>query len=229
MNTRKTLRLSAMLAILVIGAVALSPVARAASSGDDAPFWTGNPNAATFAKRQEDRLAKARAAMDGRAVPDLEDVNAMAVPVLSHRLILQPEYWLTRQVSDRLVKGVGFLMKKNNVDVHMGAARVTASDTVVLTDKDGKTTELKTKNIVMATGATVAVPPGWQVDGVGVFEQFDGVAVLRDAPHCDGQLHRPSSRSRLANTRVHASEAAPSSASSTACASSLTARRRTAC
>jgi MoxR-like ATPase len=32
--------------------------------------------------------AKARAAMDGRAVPDLEDVNAVAMPVLSHRVVL---------------------------------------------------------------------------------------------------------------------------------------------
>jgi MoxR-like ATPase len=32
--------------------------------------------------------AKARAAMDGRAIPDLEDVNAMAVPVLSHRVVV---------------------------------------------------------------------------------------------------------------------------------------------
>src|SRR5262245_11382224 len=32
--------------------------------------------------------AKARAAMDGRSVPDLEDVDAMAVPVLSHRVVL---------------------------------------------------------------------------------------------------------------------------------------------
>ncbi len=32
--------------------------------------------------------AKARAAMDGRAVPDLEDVNAMAVPVLRHRVVM---------------------------------------------------------------------------------------------------------------------------------------------
>ncbi len=32
--------------------------------------------------------AKARAAMDGRAVPDLEDVNAMAVPVLTHRMVV---------------------------------------------------------------------------------------------------------------------------------------------
>jgi MoxR-like ATPase len=32
--------------------------------------------------------AKALAAMDGRAVPDLEDVNAMALPVLGHRMVL---------------------------------------------------------------------------------------------------------------------------------------------
>jgi MoxR-like ATPase len=32
--------------------------------------------------------AKARAAMDGRAMPDLEDVQAMAAPVLAHRIVL---------------------------------------------------------------------------------------------------------------------------------------------
>ncbi|MBA3891254.1 MAG: AAA family ATPase [Gemmatimonadaceae bacterium] len=32
--------------------------------------------------------AKARAALDGRAMPDLEDIRAMALPVLGHRLVL---------------------------------------------------------------------------------------------------------------------------------------------
>jgi MoxR-like ATPase len=32
--------------------------------------------------------AKARAAMDGRAMPDLDDVDAMALPVLGHRVVL---------------------------------------------------------------------------------------------------------------------------------------------
>ena len=32
--------------------------------------------------------AKARAAMDGRSVPDLQDVNAMAQPVLAHRIVV---------------------------------------------------------------------------------------------------------------------------------------------
>lgn len=32
--------------------------------------------------------AKARAALDGRAMPDLEDIRAMALPVLGHRVVL---------------------------------------------------------------------------------------------------------------------------------------------
>src|SRR5512137_699959 len=36
----------------------------------------------------------------------------------------------SRQVSDRLTKGVGFLMKKNNVTVNMGMAKLTDRDTI---------------------------------------------------------------------------------------------------
>ena len=46
-----------------VAAPARSAAAAATSSGDDAPFWTGKPNAAQFAKRQEERLALAKAAM----------------------------------------------------------------------------------------------------------------------------------------------------------------------
>ena len=71
----------------------------------------------------------------------------------------------SRQVSDRLVKGVGFLMKKNNITVHMGTAKLTAPDTVAVTSKDGQVTELKTRNIIVATGASSAVPGAWKVNG----------------------------------------------------------------
>jgi dihydrolipoyl dehydrogenase len=81
----------------------------------------------------------------------------------------------SRQVSDRLVKGVGFLMKKNNIDVYMGAARVAKPDMVIVTDKDGKTNELKTKNVVVATGASVAIPPGWVVDGQKIVTYLEAI------------------------------------------------------
>lgn len=81
----------------------------------------------------------------------------------------------SRKASERLVKGVGFLMRKNKIDVHMGDGKVKAKDTVVVTDEDGKTTELKTKNIVMATGASTAVPKGWEIDGEHIVTYLEAI------------------------------------------------------
>jgi MoxR-like ATPase len=49
------------------------------------------------------RLARARAALDGRdfVVPD--DVKAVAVPALAHRLVLRPELWVRRVDGDAVV------------------------------------------------------------------------------------------------------------------------------
>jgi len=65
----------------------------------------------------------------------------------------------SRQVADRLVKGVGFLMKKNKIDVHMGAARVSGPQTVEVNGKDG-VVKLAARNIVIATGASPSTIPG---------------------------------------------------------------------
>jgi MoxR-like ATPase len=50
------------------------------------------------------RLARARAAVEGRdyVVPD--DVKAVAVPALAHRLVLRPELWVRRIDSDAVVR-----------------------------------------------------------------------------------------------------------------------------
>jgi len=81
----------------------------------------------------------------------------------------------SRQVSDRLTKGVGFLMKKNNIAVHMGAAKLTAKDRVAVTDKDGKVIELEAKNIILATGASATVPPAWKMDGEKVITYMEAI------------------------------------------------------
>ncbi|HVE77410.1 MAG TPA: MoxR family ATPase [Gemmatimonadaceae bacterium] len=46
--------------------------------------WGAGPRASQYLMLG----AKARAAMDGRAVPDLEDVDAVALPVLRHRIVV---------------------------------------------------------------------------------------------------------------------------------------------
>jgi dihydrolipoamide dehydrogenase len=81
----------------------------------------------------------------------------------------------SRQNSDRLTKGVGFLMKKNGIDVHMGSAKLTAKDTVKVTGEDGKETELKAKNIIVATGASAMVPGAWEVDGERVVTYLEAI------------------------------------------------------
>jgi dihydrolipoamide dehydrogenase len=81
----------------------------------------------------------------------------------------------SRQNSDRLVKGIAFLMKKNNITVFMGTAQLSKPTVVTVTDKDGKPTELAAKNIIVATGASAAVPPAWKVDGEKVVTYWQAI------------------------------------------------------
>ena len=76
----------------------------------------------------------------------------------------------SRQVSQRLTRGVGFLMKKNNIDVYMGDANLPAKDRVDVTGADGKIQTLEAKNIIIATGSTPMVIPGMDVDGKQVMD-----------------------------------------------------------
>src|SRR5512146_1953950 len=81
----------------------------------------------------------------------------------------------SRQNSDRLVKGVGFLMRKNAVTVYMGEAKLKDKNTIAVTDAEKKATELNAKNIIVATGATAAVPAAWKVDGQKVVTYLEAI------------------------------------------------------
>lgn len=81
----------------------------------------------------------------------------------------------SRQVSDRLTKGVGFLMKKNNIEVHMGEAKFTGNNTIEVTDSDGKAEKIQGKNIVVATGASAIVPSGWEIDGENILTYNEAI------------------------------------------------------
>ncbi len=81
----------------------------------------------------------------------------------------------SRQVSTRLTKGVDFLMRKNKIDVHMGAATLTSRTTVAVTAKDGSQKTLTARHIIIATGATVALFGGIQPDGKKVLTYQDAI------------------------------------------------------
>jgi dihydrolipoamide dehydrogenase len=62
------------------------------------------------------------------------------------------------------VKGLAFLFKKNKIDAYVGAARIVAPGKVDVAGEDGKTANLETKAIVIATGSDVARLPGVEID-----------------------------------------------------------------
>jgi dihydrolipoamide dehydrogenase len=69
-----------------------------------------------------------------------------------------------QETIDANVTGVGFLLKKNKIDPFHGTASIPAAGKVVVTAEDGKTQELETKNIVIATGSESAPLPGVEID-----------------------------------------------------------------
>ena len=63
-----------------------------------------------------------------------------------------------------LTKGVEFLLKKNKVTYFKGKGVIFSKNDVVVYENDLKKTNLKTKNIVIATGSKVASLPGINID-----------------------------------------------------------------
>lgn len=62
------------------------------------------------------------------------------------------------------VDGIQFLMKKNKIDVHHGIGSFVDSTTVKVTKEDGKSEEIKGKNIIIATGSKPASLPFIKLD-----------------------------------------------------------------
>ena len=71
----------------------------------------------------------------------------------------------SRGVAKRLSGGVAHLMKKNKISVIDGHGRLAGPGTLAVTDKDGKTEEIKAETIILATGARARSLPGMEPDG----------------------------------------------------------------
>jgi len=81
----------------------------------------------------------------------------------------------SRKASDRLTKGVALLMRRNNIDVFLGSAYLSARNMVRVTAEDGQQQEIIAKNIVVATGAHTALIPGWEVDGEHIITYLEAI------------------------------------------------------
>ncbi|QBR92050.1 dihydrolipoyl dehydrogenase [Nocardioides euryhalodurans] len=83
-----------------------------------------------------------------------------------------PTHQRSRKVSEGIVKGVHFLMKKNKITEIHGWGTLTGPTSIDVKDADGGTTTYTCDDLILATGATVRMLPGMQVsDNVVTYEE----------------------------------------------------------
>ena len=87
----------------------------------------------------------------------------------------------SRQVVDRMTRGVGFLLRKNGVEHIAGTARLVAANAVAVTDAEGRTATVRARNIVIATGARPRSIPPLPVDGKRIVTSREAI-VEDEAP-----------------------------------------------
>ncbi len=69
----------------------------------------------------------------------------------------------SRDAADKLSKGVQFLLRKNKIE-HISGTGVISKGGVIRVSNNGKTQEVKAKNIVIATGGFTRSLPGVEID-----------------------------------------------------------------
>tara|TARA_R110001592_G_scaffold131477_1_gene345356 strand:- start:121155 stop:122543 length:1389 start_codon:yes stop_codon:yes gene_type:complete len=71
----------------------------------------------------------------------------------------------SRNVAQGMSNGIGFLMKKNKIEVIMGDGKLLPGKKLEVTDANGKVSQISAKSIVIATGARSRELPNLKQDG----------------------------------------------------------------
>lgn len=87
----------------------------------------------------------------------------------------------SRQVVDRMTRGVGFLLRKNNVEHIAGTARLTSPNSIDVVGADGQSSQVSARNIIVATGARPRSIPPLPVDGQRIITSREAI-VAEDVP-----------------------------------------------
>ena len=83
----------------------------------------------------------------------------------------------SRQVSERLSKGVEFLFRKNKIETVYGSGKISVKSKIEVAGSDGKKQVLETKNILIATGARPRTIPGVELDGKQVITSKEAMVL----------------------------------------------------
>lgn len=78
-----------------------------------------------------------------------------------------------------LVSGVGFLMKRHNIQVFKGTARLLSKGEVEVSLNDGSKQTLRGRNVIIATGSTPATLPIPGLDGENVWDSDGALGAVQ--------------------------------------------------
>lgn len=84
-------------------------------------------------------------------------------------------------VVDLTVKGIDFLMKKNNITVLRGVGSFASANQINITDKEGKVSQIETKYTLIATGSKPANLPFIKLDKERVITSTEALS-LKEVP-----------------------------------------------
>jgi len=85
------------------------------------------------------------------------NINA---PKVNMKQMIQRKSDVVKQTCD----GVAYLMDKNEITVHYGVGSFKDKNTIIVTDKEGKTKEFTTEKTIIATGSKPTNLPGVEID-----------------------------------------------------------------
>ncbi len=87
------------------------------------------------------------------------------IEVSTPKINLEKMVERSRKISNQLAGGIKHLLQKNKVTIFNGHGRIQNNKTLSVTAADGKIETVKTKNIILATGARPRMVPGIEADG----------------------------------------------------------------
>ena len=108
-----------------------------------------------------------------------DDAGDFGINVQSFDLDIAAAVNRSRQVSDRLTKGIKFLFEKNGVMSIFAHARLAGDRKVDLDLKAGGTATISAPNIIIATGSRPKTFPGFEFDGERVISSRAALAVKK--------------------------------------------------
>ncbi|PIQ47876.1 MAG: dihydrolipoyl dehydrogenase [Cytophagales bacterium CG12_big_fil_rev_8_21_14_0_65_40_12] len=81
------------------------------------------------------------------------------------------------------VNGIAFLMKKNKIDVHHGMGAFIDKHNIKITDKEGKTSQIETDKVIIATGSKPSSLPFIKIDKKRVITSTEALEMTEIPKH----------------------------------------------